>query len=133
MSEKPRTIVVSMEGDDRDFSPEFVALALVRRLQAVLSIENAEIVRSAPVRYLDHALEKQQILLELTRLGPALANWTISPRLCAEIQDLVDLLDQNGELLKSRLRAARQVGDIVARAILEGQSDGTYSARDWRA
>ena len=133
MKDRQTTMVVSMEGDDRDFSPESVALALVRRLQTVLSAENGEIMRASPVRHGDHALEKQRILLELTRLGPSLANWSVSPRLGREIQELVDLLELNGELLKLRLRAARHMGDIVARAMLEGQSDGTYSARDWRA
>ena len=41
-------------------------------------------------------------------------------------------LEVNQRKLRIQLNAARRVGDIIARAIQEGQSDGTYSASAWR-
>jgi hypothetical protein len=41
-------------------------------------------------------------------------------------------LDANQRLLRIQLNAARKVSDIIARAIQDGQSDGTYSAYAWR-
>jgi flagellar biosynthesis/type III secretory pathway chaperone len=128
-----KAMVVNMGGDDVGFSPELVALTLVRRLQAVLKAENSEIRRSEIVRYKEHAREKQQLLLELTRLSPALANWTVGAPFANEFREVADLLEVNADLLRLQLRAARHVGDIIARAIIDGQSDGTYTARDWRA
>ena len=133
MSEFPKAMVVNMGDDDAGFSPELVALTLVRRLQAVLKAENGEIRRSEIVRYSDHAREKQKVLLELTRMMPAIATWTVSARFAAEVREVADLLEVNAELLRFQLKAARQISDIIARAIMEGQSDGTYTARDWRA
>jgi hypothetical protein len=46
--------------------------------------------------------------------------------------DLLAKLDANQRLLHAKLMAARTVADVVARAISEGQSDGTYSEQIWR-
>jgi hypothetical protein len=35
-------------------------------------------------------------------------------------------------MLRVQLNAARKVSDIIAKAIQDGQSDGTYSAFVWR-
>jgi hypothetical protein len=34
-------------------------------------------------------------------------------------------------MLRTQLQAAQAVSEIIARAIRESQSDGTYSARAW--
>jgi hypothetical protein len=71
-------------------------------------------------------------LLELSRLQPTLAVSRGHPRLRAALANLLAKLDANHRLLHAKLQAARTVADVVARAISEGQSDGTYSDQIWR-
>jgi hypothetical protein len=76
-------------------------------------------------------LRKSQGLLELNRLAPALASNHVGPVLRAALADLHAKLETNRRMLRTQLQAARAVADIIARAIRESQSDGTYSARSW--
>jgi hypothetical protein len=69
--------------------------------------------------------------MELSRLEPALMGLRGHPGLRAALSDLLDKLDANQRLLNAKLRAARTVSEIVARAIADGQSDGTYSDQVW--
>jgi hypothetical protein len=50
----------------------------------------------------------------------------------AALANLLAKLDANQSLLNAKLKAARTVAELVARAISEGQSDGTYSEQIWR-
>jgi glycogen synthase len=54
------------------------------------------------------------------------------PRARAALAELLSRIDQNQKILHARLRAARTIAEVLARAIREGQSDGTYSAQIWR-
>jgi hypothetical protein len=70
---------------------------------------------------------KNQGLLELNRalrsLDPA-AGKSIAPRLA----DLRAKLDINRALLKTHMEAVREVASVVAEAIRDSDSDGTYSS-----
>jgi hypothetical protein len=70
-------------------------------------------------------------LLELKRLAPALADTQVGPILRVALADLYTKLETNRRMLRTQLRAAQAVTNIIARAIRESQSDGTYSARSW--
>jgi len=48
------------------------------------------------------------------------------------LAELLSRIDQNQKILHARLRAARTIAEVLARAIRDGQSDGTYSAQIWR-
>jgi hypothetical protein len=41
-------------------------------------------------------------------------------------------LEHNARVLSVQLKAAKAVAEIVAQAVRDGQSDGTYSAMSWR-
>ena len=70
-------------------------------------------------------------MLELNRLAPALADKQVGLVLRAALADLHAKLEINRRMLRTQLKAAQAVSDIIARAIRESQSDGTYSARSW--
>ncbi len=106
-------------------------LPVVDRLRQTLDEENEDIARRGPVDYHAYNLRKSQGLLELNRLAPALADNQVGPVLRAALADLHAKLETNRRMLRTQLQAAQAVSDIIARAIRESQSDGTYSARSW--
>lgn len=107
-------------------------LPVVDRLRATLEAENRDLLQRGPVDYPSYSQKKNQSLLELNRLRPALESVQSHPEARAALADLTTKLDANYRLLGIQLRAAQTVSSIVARAIRDGQSDGTYSAHPWR-
>ncbi len=109
----------------------YVLLAITRLSEAI-ERETHDLSHLETVDYRAHAQRKSQGLMELNRLEPALAMLRGHPGLRSALSDLLDKLDANQRLLHAKLRAARTVAEIVARAISDGQSDGTYSDQIWR-
>ena len=107
-------------------------LPVIERLRLVVETENLELMQRGPVDYNNHSQRKNQGLLELSRLRPALGGAQFNPRAQSAFAELSATLDVNRRLLHTQLRAAQTISNIVARAIREGQSDGTYSAHPWR-
>jgi len=117
--------------DDQERALAMV-MPVVERLRSVLDVENRELQQRQAVDYHSHSQRKNQGLLELTRLRASLASLSAHPRAQAAFADLTSKLELNHQLLGAQLRAARTISGIVARAIRDGQSDGTYSAYPWR-
>ena len=107
-------------------------LPVIERLNQTLDAENEQIARGCRIDYEALNQRKSQGLLELTRLQPMIAGAEATKPLCDALAGLRARLDANQRMLRIQLNAARKVGDIIARAIQEGQSDGTYSASAWR-
>ena len=107
-------------------------LAAIERLIDVIERETRDLAGPGPVDYRAHSQRKSQGLLELSRLEPKLAGVRSHPRARAALAELLRRLDDNQKLLHARLRAARTIADVLARASRDGQSDGTYSAHVWR-
>ena len=107
-------------------------LPVVGRLRMAVGAENKELARRGAVDYPTHSARKSQGLLELNRLRLALASARTHPAARAALADLSAELDINRRLLQVQLRAAQTVSEILARAIRDGQSDGTYSSHVWR-
>jgi len=107
-------------------------LAAIERLAEAIARETSDLALPGGVDYRAHAQRKSQGLMELNRLTPALATLRGHPTLRTALTMLLERLDANERLLHAKLRAARTVAEIVARAITEGQSDGTYSDQIWR-
>jgi hypothetical protein len=110
-------------------SPMAMILPAVDRLRKTLEEENADIARRGRVDYHAYNMRKSQGLLELKRLAPAIAGNPIGPVLRDALVDLQAKLEINRGLLRTQLDAAQAVADIIARAIRDSQSDGTYSPR----
>ena len=107
-------------------------LPVVGRLRMAVGAENRELAQRRLVDYRTHSARKSQGLLELNRLRMALATARTHPAARAALADLLGELDINRRLLHVQLRAAQTVSGILARAIRDGQSDGTYSSHVWR-
>jgi hypothetical protein len=107
-------------------------LPVVGRLRMAVGAENRDLAQRRVVDYRTHSARKSQGLLELNRLRMALATARTHPAARAALADLLGELDINRRLLHVQLRAAQTVSGILARAIRDGQSDGTYSSHVWR-
>lgn len=109
-----------------------MALPIVERLRQTVAEETADIASGRPVAYEAYSLRKNQGLLELNRLLPALGQASAGEPLRTALADLNAKLEINRRALGLQLKASAAVTDIIARAIREGQSDGTYDARAWK-
>lgn len=108
------------------------ALPIVKRLIAVIEAENADLALGRPAQYEAYSARKNQGLLELNRVVPAL-NGALPPGPLGEaLADLKAKLETNRRALALQLKACAAVSEIIARAIQEVQSDGTYTAVSWR-
>ena len=84
------------------------------------------------VQYEAYSQSKNQGLLELNRLAPALGGATAAGPLRDALAELHAKLEINQRALAVQLKACHAVSEIIARAIQDGQSDGTYTALGWR-
>ncbi len=109
-----------------------MALPIVERLVATIDAENRDLEQGRRVKYEAHSLSKNQGLLELNRLVPALGGSTMSEPLRDALGELHAKLELNRRALAVQLKACHAVSEIIARAIQDGQSDGTYTALAWR-
>jgi hypothetical protein len=109
-----------------------MALPIVDRLSQAVSAETDDIAQGRPVAYESYSLRKNQGLLELNRLLPSLARVSAVEPVRQALVDLAAKLEMNRRALGLQLRASNAVAEILARAISDGQSDGTYTALAWR-
>jgi hypothetical protein len=116
----------------RQESAPAAALPIVERLSQTIAAETEAIGRGGPVAYEDFSRRKNQGLLELNRLGPALKRAPASEALREALAELHARLEANRRSLGLQLRASIAVAEIIARAIRDGQSDGTYTALAWK-
>jgi hypothetical protein len=107
------------------------ALPIIERLSATIEAENRDLQQGRRVKYEAYSLSKNQGLLELNRLIPALAAAATAGPLHAALADLHGKLEINRRALAVQLKACEAVADIITRAIQDGQSDGTYTALAW--
>ncbi|HXW19490.1 MAG TPA: flagellar protein FlgN [Roseiarcus sp.] len=108
------------------------ALPIVQRLVATIDAENHDLEQGRRVKYEAYSQSKNQGLLELNRLVPALGGVTAAGPLRDALAELHVKLEINRRTLAVQLKACHAVSEIIARAIQDGQSDGTYTALAWR-
>ena len=108
------------------------ALPIVERLIATVDAENRDLEQGRRVKYEVYSLNKNQGLLELNRLLPALAVAAAAGPVRDALAELHAKLEINRRALAVQLKACEAVSEIITRAIQDGQSDGTYSALAWR-
>ena len=109
------------------------ALPALVRLRETVAAESRDICAGIRVPYDAYSKRKNQGLLELTRLIPSLKPAAAQGALREALLSLVAELEANRRALGLQLKASAAVADIIARAIRDGQSDGTYDARPWRS
>ena len=132
MSPMPTPRPLAFDGARPPGSAEAILSVVVQLTEAVRA-ENEDILsRRATIDHHGYNLKKSQALLTLNRLAPLMKLAGASAPLRASLQNLCTVLETNRRLLGLELRAAQAVSDLIARAIREGQSDGTYSPLPWR-
>ena len=112
--------------------PAATALPIIERLIATIDAENLDLEQGRRVKYEVYSLNKNQGLLELSRLLPALAGAAAAGPLRDALAELHAKLEINRRALAVQLKACEAVSEIITRAIQDGQSDGTYTALAWR-
>jgi hypothetical protein len=108
------------------------ALPIVERLRTTIDAENRDLEQGRRAKYEAYSQSKNQRLLELSRLIPALGGATAAGPLRDALAELHAKLETNRRALTVQLKACEAVSQIIARAIQDGQSDGTYTALAWR-
>ncbi len=127
--------MTDMATKDRSVTQErslAAVLPVLDRLRAAVEAENRDLGSRRAIDYSSHSQRKNQGLLELTRLRATVDSVRNDAAASAALADLSAKLEINRRLLGTQLKAAKTIAGIVARAIREGQSDGTYSAHPWR-
>jgi hypothetical protein len=97
------------------------------RLLQLLERENTALRTRQPVDMDDLCNRKNQALLELSRIGRRVESDAVDDHLRAILAELRRRLDENQSVLKLHLQAVGEVADILATAIRDAESDGTYS------
>ena len=105
-------------------------LPIIERLIATVDAENRDLEQGRRVKYDVYSLNKNQGLLEFSRLLPTLAVAAAGP-LRDALAELHTKLEINRRALAVQLKACEAVSEIITRAIQDGQSDGTYTALAW--
>jgi hypothetical protein len=99
----------------------------VRRLEEAVDQETAALRSRVPIDLNEFNNRKSQGLLELDRALRMLGDNPPSDDMKKALRALRDKLDLNREVLKTHLDAVREVAGIIAEAIRNAESDGTYS------
>jgi hypothetical protein len=116
--------------------PESLRLGILRenltetilRVARVVDLETDMLRLNRPIDLASYNHQKSHGLLELTRALRAFGSNPLEPDLLASLAELRDKLKKNLAVLDIHLKAVRQVSALIARAIEEDNSDGTYSA-----
>ena len=103
-------------------------LRAIERVEQVVEQETLALQQRKRSGLDDFNRRKSHGLLDLTRairaLGGAAAGHSLQPRL----RSLQAKLRENAAVLKMHLEAVQEISAVMARAIRDGESDGTYSA-----
>jgi hypothetical protein len=112
-------------------------VAIVERVAAILDAETEALGHGVPLDIAEFNHRKRHALLELTRglrafgdPGPPVPGQHAQGphealRDC--LGGFAAKLERNRRALDTRLRAVREIADIIAQTIRESESDGTYS------
>ena len=77
-----------------------------------------------------HSDEKSRILLDLSRLTESVDVASLSNSVTSELLVLRQMLAENQHVLQRHLEAVREITEVLSKAILAAESDGTYAARN---
>lgn len=129
--QKPRLAAVKATEDEGGVIASLVRT--IERLEEALEHETAGLRSRAPIDLKDFNNRKTHGLLELTRVMRHLDRDKLPPSVAARLVALRRSLEINQRVVRMHLEAVREVSTIVADAIREAESDGTYSASIGRA
>ncbi len=105
----------------------------IERLEEIVEQETRSLQEHRHTDLQDFNHRKQHGLLELSHIVRALDPGPPHDRVRERLGSLRGKLEKNSAVLQTHLRAVREIAAIVARAIQDADSDGTYSAYGKRA
>ncbi len=99
----------------------------IERIIAMIDLETDSLRHYRPIDLAAFNHQKSQALLELTRALRAMPRESLDREIVAAIARLREKLESNLRALDIHLKAVRQVSALIARAIEDDDSDGTYT------
>lgn len=108
-------------------------VATIARVEHIIDIETAALEQVQPINLVLSNHRKSHGLLELDRAMRALGCPSFDGEIVADLARLREKLKRNLAVLEMHLKAVRQVSALIARAIEDENSDGTYSTAIIRA
>ena len=111
---------------------EFLVTAL-NRLEETVDLETSALRALDASAVSEFNNRKSQSLLELNRAQRLMHGQPMSQEVRVRLQNLQTKLENNRWLLLLHLEAVREVASIIASAIRDTDSDGTYSQSQWSA
>ena len=120
---QPHAIDHGVKSEDRSI------VMTIERVKSVID-EDTQFLRSGNlVDVAKFSERKNRCLIELNRaLSMVPRDQGSHERLAIYLEPLRTTLAENSDLLSARLNAIREVADLIAQAIKDAQSDGTYDA-----
>ena len=103
----------------------------IERVSKVLELETAALKNRQQLDIDDLNNRKSQGLLELSRIGRRLDGAELDRAAIEKLGELREKLEENRAALKLHLEAVQEISEILARALRDEDSDGTYSLRNW--
>ena len=107
---------------------EALYVAIERANSAVVA-ETKALRNRAGVDLRDFERRKSQALLDLTRAGSTIGEGPADAALVERLGVLRGSLEDNMKLLSTHLRAVREISELISRALIEAESDGTYTSQ----
>lgn len=123
-----RTGASVIESDPAAERSRSTFIGCIERLDVLIERETEALKTSAVIDFEDFNLRKTHALLEFSRASRSFAA-PMSGAVEAKLNKLRARLTENSSLLDQRLRAMREIADIMIRTIEMAESDGTYSTR----
>lgn len=99
----------------------------IERVGRIIDVETEALRAYRPVDLAAFNHQKSHGLLDLTRALKALPPTAVDQAIVDDLRHLRDKLETNLKVLDIHLKAVRQVSALIARAIEDESSDGTYS------
>ena len=107
---------------------EAVLTQAINRLESVLAGETLALREGRTVNINETSNRKNQCLLELSRISRGLDPSSVTPNLKVRLGGLRERLDDNQRVLFLHMEAVGEITRLVARAISDAESDGTYGS-----
>ena len=101
----------------------------IDRLERLIDAETQALSACQPLDYREFNDRKSQILLELTRAARNLGDAELDATAASRLREVRAKLADNQAALATHLKAAKAISSLIAGAIRDRESDGTYSNR----
>lgn len=134
LMEDPSTALVALDGEIIDAVDEPASGAasalwtVIERLEQALDRETSELRALRTVDFGRLNETKSRLLLDISRAIRVTREELVDERLLARLASLRLKLEQNRHAISMHLDAVREIANAMTSALMDAESDGTYSA-----